>query len=119
MVAAALAVLAMLVLEGNTAVYLFVVVMALEQAGSTLNWVALGNFFGRSSFATLMGIISTVFNMGMLISPIYAGFVFDRTDSYSLVLVTFLPIYLTSGAFVLMTRKHRMPVSPRAAAFGR
>ena len=102
MVAAALAVLAMLVLEGNTAVYLFVGLMALEQGGSTLNFVALGNFFGRTSFGTLMGIISTAFNLGMLVSPIYAGIVFDRSGSYSLVLATFLPIYLTSGVFFLM-----------------
>ncbi len=119
MVAAALAVLAMLVLEGNTAVYLFVGLMALEQGGSTLNFVALGNFVGRTSFGTLMGIISTAFNLGMLVSPIYAGVVFDRTGSYSLVLITFLPIYLTSGVFFLMTRKPGAPVSPRAAAVGR
>ncbi len=105
-------------LEGNTAVYLFVVLMALEQGGSTLNFVALGNYFGRTSFGTLMGIISTAFNLGMLVSPIYAGVVFDRTGSYSLVLVTFLPIYLTSGIFFLMTQKPGAPVlSP--TAYGR
>lgn len=119
MVSAGLAVLAMLVLDGNTAVYLFVLLMAIEQGGSTLNWVALGNFFGRRSFATLMGIMSTAFNVGMLFSPIYAGIVFDRTDSYSLVLITFLPIYLISGVFFLMVRKPGIPVSSRAAAYGR
>ena len=92
MVAAGLAVVAMLVMDGNTAVYLFVVLMAVEQGGSTLNWVALGNFFGRTSFATLMGIISTAFNLGMLVSPIYAGYMFDRTGSYTVVLISFLPI---------------------------
>jgi len=119
MVAAALAVLALMMLQGNTAIYLFVVLMALEQGGSTLNWVALGNFFGRSSFATLMGIISTAFNVGMLISPIYAGFIFDRTGSYSLVLVSFLPIYLISGIFFLMAQKPGAPVHSLAAAYGR
>ena len=119
MVFAAMAALALLLLDGNKAVYLFVVLMALEQGGSTLNFVALGNFFGRSSFGTLMGIISTAFNLGMLISPIYAGIVFDRTGSYSLVLMTFLPIYLISGMFFLMVRKPKAPVPARAAAYGR
>ena len=119
MLFAALAVLAMLVLDGNIAVYLFVLCMALEQGGSTLNFVALGNFFGRSSFGTLMGIISTAFNLGMLVSPIYAGIVFDRTDSYSLVLLTFLPIYLTSGVFFLLTRKPSAPVPSRAGVYRR
>ena len=119
MVAAALAVLAMLVLDGNKAVYLFVVLMAVEQGGSTLNWVALGNFFGRTSFATLMGIVSTAFNLGMLVSPIYAGYVFDQTGSYTVVLVSFLPIYLVSGAFFLMVRKPKAPVAAMAAVYGR
>ena len=119
MVSAALAVLAMLLLDGNIAVYLFVVLMAIEQGGSTLNWVALGNFFGRTSFATLMGIISTAFNLGMLVSPIYAGIVFDRTGSYSVVLISFLPIYLIAGVFFLMTRKPNVPVTSRAAVYGR
>ena len=119
MVAAGLAVVAMLVMDGNTAVYLFVVLMAVEQGGSTLNWVALGNFFGRTSFATLMGIISTAFNLGMLVSPIYAGYMFDRTDSYTVVLISFLPIYLASGVFFLMTRKPETPVSTRTPVYGR
>jgi MFS family permease len=119
MVAAGLAVVAMLVMDGNTAVYLFVVLMAVEQGGSTLNWVALGNFFGRTSFATLMGIISTAFNLGMLVSPIYAGYMFDRTDSYTVVLISFLPIYLASGVFFLMTRKPEAPVSTRTPVYGR
>ena len=119
MVAAGLAVVAMLVMDGNTAVYLFVVLMAVEQGGSTLNWVALGNFFGRTSFATLMGIISTAFNLGMLVSPIYAGYMFDRTGSYTVVLISFLPIYLASGVFFLMTREPEAPVSTRTPVYGR
>ncbi len=119
MVAAGLAVVAMLAMDGNTAVYLFVVLMAVEQGGSTLNWVALGNFFGRTSFATLMGIISTAFNLGMLVSPIYAGYMFDRTGSYTVVLISFLPIYLASGVFFLMSRKPEVPVSTRTPVYGR
>ena len=91
----------------------------MEQGGSTLNWVALGNFFGRTSFATLMGIVSTAFNLGMLVSPIYAGYVFDQTGSYTVVLVSFLPIYLVSGAFFLMVRKPKAPVAAMAAVYGR
>jgi MFS family permease len=93
--------------------------MAVEQGGSTLNWVALGNFFGRTSFATLMGIISTAFNLGMLISPIYAGYMFDRTGSYTVVLISFLPFYLASGVFFLMSRKPDAPVTARVAVYGR
>jgi len=117
--AAALATLALLAIDGNIAVYLFVGLMAFEQGASSLNWVSLGNFFGRSSFATLMGIISVVFNIGMLITPIYAGFMFDRADSYTVVLLSFLPIYLAAGGFFLMTRRPAPPVQAREMAYGR
>ena len=112
MTAAGLAVLAMLVIEGNIGIYLFVFLMAVEQGGSTLNWVALGNFFGRSSFGTLMGMMSFCFNIGMLISPIYAGWIVDQTHSYTLVLLTFMPIYMASGGLFLLARK---PTLPRSA----
>ncbi|MQG10393.1 MAG: MFS transporter [SAR202 cluster bacterium] len=112
MASAALAALAMLLIDGNLAVYLFVALMAIEQGTSTLNWVSLGNFFGRTSFASLMGLISVAFNIGMLITPIYAGLMFDRTGSYTVVLVSFLPIYFAAGAFFLMTRKPEAPVMP-------
>jgi len=93
--------------------------MAIEQGTSSLNWVSLGNFFGRTSFATLMGLISVAFNIGMLISPIYAGIMFDKTGSYSVVLVSFLPIYMTAGVFFLMTRKPKAPISARTPVYGR
>jgi MFS family permease len=119
MMAASLAVVALLVVDGNLAVYLFVSLMAIEQGTSSLNWVSLGNFFGRTSFATLMGLISVVFNIGMLISPIYAGIMFDRTGSYSVVLISFLPIYMMAGVFFLMTRKPNAPISARTPVYGR
>ena len=112
MMSAGLGVLAMLILEGNIAIYLFVFLMAVEQGGSTLNWVALGDFFGRAHFGTLMGIMSTCLNVGMLASPIYAGWIFDRTHSYTWVLLTFLPLYLISAVLFLVVKK---PAIPRRA----
>ncbi len=110
MSAAALASVSLLVVPGNLAVYLFVIFMAIEQGGSTLNWVALGNFFGRKSFATLMGIMSTSFNIGMLFTPIYAGWLFDTTGSYKLLLITWAPLYALSALLYLALRQ---PPPPR------
>jgi MFS family permease len=119
MASASLAVVAMLIVDGNMAVYLFVSLMAIEQGTSSLNWVSLGNFFGRTSFAALMGLISVAFNIGMLISPIYAGIMFDKTVSYFVVLLSFLPIYMAAEVFFLMTRKAKAPVSARTPVYGR
>ena len=113
MASGALATLCLLGLEGNLAVYAFIVLLAVEQGGSTLNWVILGNYFGRKSFATLMGIMSTCFNIGMLFTPIYAGWIFDSTDSYKLVLMTFAPFYALAAVCYLGVRR---PEPPRRAS---
>ena len=110
MVAAAMACLSLLFVRGDIGVVVFVILMAVEQGCSTLNWVALGNYFGRRSFATLMGIMSTCFNIGMLISPIYAGVMFDRSHSYTAVLLTFIPIYVASGIFFLLSKRPMNPL---------
>lgn len=56
-----------------------------------------------------MGIMSTCFNLGMLLSPIYAGWVFDQTESYALVLVSFVPLYLVGGLIFALVRKPSPP----------
>jgi MFS family permease len=95
----------LLFLPGLFPLYLFVVLLSVEQGSSTLHWVALGNYFGRTNFATLMGIMSTCFNIGMLLTPLYAGWIFDRTGSYNLVLLTFLPMYGASAVTCLLLRR--------------
>jgi nitrate/nitrite transporter NarK len=102
----------LLCLPGLLPIYLFVGLLSVEQGSSTLHWVALGNYFGRASFATLMGIMSTCFNIGMLLTPLYAGWIFDRTGSYDLVLLTFFPMYGASALTCLLLRR---PAPPSAA----
>ena len=109
MVAAAMGCVSLLLVNGDIGVVAFVILMAVEQGCSTLNWVALGNNYGRRSYATLMCIMSTCFNIGMLVSPIYAGVMFDQSHSYSVVLLTFIHIYVVSGIFFLISKR---PVSP-------
>jgi len=112
-VLAGISMASLLFLPGLLAVYLFVVLFAVEQGTSTLNWVALGDYFGRASFATLMGIMSVCFNIGMLLTPLYAGWVVDKTGSYNLVLWTFMPLYGLSAVTCLFMRR---PAPPASAA---
>ena len=116
MAAAGLAMVSLLTLDGLPAVYLFVVLMALEQGGTTLNWVVLGDYFGRRSFATIFGIMSTFFNIGMIASAQYAGWIADRHDgSYNVALLTFAPLY---GLSALLFLNMRQPALPRRRTDG-
>ena len=108
---AALAMLALILLDGTLAIAVYIVLLAVEQGGGTLAFTAMGNFFGRRSYGSLMGYISSSINVGMMLSPIYAGRIVDTHDgSYSLVLMTFAPIYVAAGLlFFFMGRPRPLP----------
>ena len=92
--AGVVALICLLLLEGNLGIYLFVVFAAIDLGADPLAWVAIGRFFGRRRFATLLGIMSGPANIGMLASPYYAGWISDtHGGSYELALLIFAPIY--------------------------
>ena len=111
----ALGMLSLVLLDGQPAVYIFVALMAIGEGAGSLNWIALGDFFGRRSFATLFGIMSACFNIGLLGTPIYAGWIRDtHNESYSLVLMTFAPLYGICALLYLLMRKPPTPVRSQA-----
>lgn len=88
--------------------YLFPVVFALTFATAPLNWALIGDFFGRRSYGTLRGIMGFGYGTATFISPLYAGWIFDRTNSYSFVLWTFAGVLLvTAVLFALLRRPER------------
>jgi nitrate/nitrite transporter NarK len=56
------------------------------EVGSGLNWALVGDLFGRKRFATIRGLLSPIYNVFMFSMPITAGWVFDVTGSYEIVL---------------------------------
>ena len=87
------------------AVYTFVAGMALLEGATTLNWVLMGQYYGRRNFATIIGIITAVYSMGMLASPLFLGWMFDQTESYRTGLIIFLVMYASSSIFFLLSRR--------------
>ena len=68
----------------------FPIGLAITAGTIPLNWALIGDLFGRRSYATLRGIMGVGYGVGTFISPIYAGWIFDRTGSYENVLLTFI-----------------------------
>ncbi len=77
--------------------YILPVGLAITMGTVPLNWALIGDFFGRKSFGTLRGIMGIGNGLGTFLSPIYAGWVFDSTGSYSPVLTNFIIIHLLSA----------------------
>jgi cyanate permease len=63
-----------------------------------------GRFFGRKAYGSIQGISSLISLPASIISPIYAGWIYDVTGSYSSVLVQGIGLLaFASIAFLFMT----------------
>ena len=72
--------------EEAVILYFFPIGFAITMGTSSLNWALIGDLFGRHSYATLRGIMGVGYGIATFLSPIYAGWIFDRTGSYDIVL---------------------------------
>jgi MFS family permease len=103
------AMVGMIFIQGNGALYFFPIAFAITMGTSPLNWALIGDFFGRSRYATLRGIMGVGYGITTFFSPIFAGLIFDRTESYSFVLFTFSAILAVAATFFALLRR---PISP-------
>jgi MFS family permease len=105
----ALGLLALRGLDGTTGVVIFILAFGVVEGVTAVNWIMLGDYFGRSRFASLMGFMSVFHNMGMFVAPIFSGWVKDQTGSYNWVLITFAPLFMASGLMFLLARRPPPP----------
>jgi len=98
-----------LILGGSGALlYVLPVGLAITMGIVPLNWALIGDLFGRRSYGTLRGIMLIGNGLGTFLSPIYAGWLFDRTGSYAVVLSTFIIIHVFAATlFVFLYRRSR------------
>lgn len=75
--------LLLLALVGGTwPLMLSLLLWAGSEAGASLNWALVGDLFGRRNFATLRGMLAPMYNAALVVTPVLAGLVFDRTGTY-------------------------------------
>lgn len=77
--------------------YSFPVAFAITMGTTPLNWALIGDFFGRGRYATLRGIMGIGYGVATFASPIFAGWIFDRTESYTIVLMVFAVIFAAAS----------------------
>ena len=72
-----------------------------------------GEYFGRKSFATIMGMSQLPSNFMMIGAPLFAGYMFDTTGTY-FVPFSFFAAFTFLGAFlILFAKKPEPPERPR------
>ena len=115
----ALGLAAMLAFEGAPAVAGFVMGFALLEGLVTVNWITVGHYFGRSHFASLIGMMSAFNSGAAAVSPIFAAWLFDQTQSYRWVLLSSIPILITGGILFALAAKPNLPQPTTQPALSR
>ena len=116
MAAGAVSVLALDLVPGVWVIFPFVAGLAALEGAAVLNWVLVGNIFGRRSFATLTGIISVFYSAGMMLSPLFLGWMVDRTGGYTESLLVLAGLYAVSALLFLLARAPLAVGAARAPA---
>lgn len=95
--------------QASVALYAFPIALAVTMGSTPLNWALIGDFFGRASYATLRGIMQIGIGIVTFLSPVYAGWVFDRTGSYTTVFITYTIILIMAAALFATLRRPSPP----------
>ena len=74
-----------------------------------------GEYFGRKSFATIMGMSQLPSNAMMIGAPLFAGYMFDTTGSY-FVPFSFFAAFNFLGALMILFAKKPKPKEPMTRA---
>ena len=95
--------------ESVGALYPFIVLLAIYEGAVVLQWVAIGNYFGRHSYGAITGIMRAFDTIGTFFAPWYAGWMFDRTGSYVPALATFAVALGIAALLYCVTRRPSPP----------
>ena len=81
----------------NSSIYLLLSLLLLvgSEAGSGLNWSLVGDLFGRKNYGVIRGLLGPFYNAALVVTPVSAGYIYDVTKSYEIVL------YVGSAVFVI------------------
>jgi MFS family permease len=94
-------------------VFVFLVLYALGYGGAIPLMPAFrGELFGRKAFATIGGIMTPLTTLSAVAGPIFAGYLYDVTDSYRIAFYTFAIMVLLSGVTFFLVRPPKPPADP-------
>ena len=97
----ALSVVPLLFESAHYQLWLFAIGFTLLDASFPIVWATVGDFFGRRYFATIRGMMSFFYMWGSFAGPVLAGLIYDKTQTYWMVLWIFLSLLIIATLLVL------------------
>lgn len=92
--------------QGLFGAFLFAVLFGVAFGGRMpLLFSIRGEYFGRKSFATIMGMSQLPSNLLMIGAPLFAGYMFDKTQSYFVPFTTFAAFTFLGATLILFAKK--------------
>ena len=89
-------------------VMLFVAIYAPSYGCSAATMPAIkGDYFGRKSFGSILGLSGMVQMAGSMLGPIFAAYIFDTSGSYRIAFLTFAGLLIISAAMFMSLKKPR------------
>ena len=111
--------ISLLLLWSKTDVWQMVLVLLLlapSISAMSLGWAIIADYYGRKNFATLRGIVIAVMSFMGAGAPLYAGWIFDTTSSYTWVIVPASILTGASGLLLWLLPRPRIPLKGLSAA---
>ncbi len=97
----------------------FVVIYAIGWGGGATTMSAVrGSYFGRRAFGTISGSMDFVQMFGLVLGPVYAGFIFDLTGSYVIAFSSFAVSALLAAVLMAFLRPPRQRIDDPEALRG-
>jgi sugar phosphate permease len=98
----ALSVVPLLFESAHYQLWLFAIGFTLLDASFPIVWATVGDFFGRRHFATIRGMMSFFYMWGSFAGPVLAGVIYDKSQTYWMVLWIFLTLLIIATLLVLL-----------------
>ena len=89
-------------------IMLFVAIYAPSYGCSAATMPAIkGDYFGRRSYGSILGLSGTVQMAGSMLGPVFAAYVYDVSGSYRIAFVTFAVLLMISAALFMSLKRPR------------
>ncbi len=81
--------------------------------GATVMSVVRADYFGRKAFGTISGMMDAVQMFGLVLGPVFAGWVFDQYNSYFLAFMLFTAAGIVSTLLMVLIRPPLQQISTK------
>ncbi len=100
---------ALLLLDSDVGTVTFLSAVAVVQGGSAVFWIMVGDYFGRSRFASLMGLLLLLRGVGAFFPAVVAGLL-ERMGHYEISLIIYILVYAAAGLALWFAGRPSLPL---------